>query len=108
MVKVLPLAPCNHFSNSSKPNTMNPTTAPTPPAKRGYFFLPHVNSNNAKRRRLFKWGERHVSLQVVKWVGAEAQDLPKGVNPAVARYAGGKYPVPFVGLKQQRKMEGLV
>lgn len=70
-----------------------------------YYIIQHHNSNRAKKRGLWKWGQRFVSIQVVR--GGDTE-LLKGVNPAVARYMGGRYQVPFVGLKQQRKMEGLV
>lgn len=80
-----------------------------------YHIIQHHNSNNARRRGLCgsfrnpKTGrveqKNHTSIQVVR--GGDTE-LLKGVNPAVARYMGGRYQVPFVGLKQQRKMEGLV
>ena len=75
------------------------------------------NSNNAKRRGLCGWvfdrklmkyiRKNHVSTQLVRSTHPDAIELQRRVNPQVARYAGGKYPVPFVGLKQQRKIEGL-
>lgn len=80
-----------------------------------YHIIQHHNSNRAKKRGL--WGifwnpktlkverKNHVSTPVVR--GGDTE-LLKGVNPAVARYMGGRYQVPFVGLKQQRKMEGLL
>lgn len=70
-----------------------------------YHIIQHYNSNRAKKRGLWHWGKSHVSIQVVR--GGDTE-LLKGVNPAVARYMGGRYQVPFVGLKQQRKMEGLL
>lgn len=79
-----------------------------------YHIIQHHNSNNSRRRRLCgprfnpKTGrveyKNHMTIQVVRGGHAE---LPKGVNRAVARYMHGKYPVPFVGLKQQRKLERL-
>ena len=79
-----------------------------------YHIIPHHNSNNARRRGLCgprfnpKTGlveyKNHVSIQVVR--GGDSE-LLKGVNPAVARYMGGRYQVPFVGRKQQRKLEGI-
>lgn len=58
-----------------------------------------MNSNTRYLRT--PWG------QLIRSNDPNATELPKGVNRAVARYMHGKYPVPFVGLKQQRKLEGL-
>lgn len=79
-----------------------------------YHIIQHHDSNNSRRRGLCgprfnpKTGrveyKNHMTIQVVR--GGDTE-LLKGVNPAVARYAGGRYQVPFVGLKQQRKLERL-
>ena len=91
------------------------TILPAPEPVR-YAVIQVQNSNNARRRGLCgwimgKWGrpemKNHVSTQIVRSSRPDATELQRGVNREVARYAGGKYPVPFVGLKQQRKIEGL-
>lgn len=70
-----------------------------------YAVLEHQNSQRSQKRlqKPFTY-----SFQLVRSNDPNAIELPRGVNREVARYARGKYPVPFVGLKQQRKMEGLV
>jgi hypothetical protein len=70
-----------------------------------YAVIEHHNSQRSRKRlqKPFTY-----SFQLIRSNDPDAIELPRGVNREVARYARGKYPVPFVGLKQQRKMEGLV
>lgn len=99
-------------------STDAPETALLPqPVRTAYAAIPHRDSNNSRRRGLCGWvmgklgkpeRKNHTTFQIVRSNDPHASDLPKGINPAVARQMRSKYPVPFVGLKQQRKMEGLV
>ena len=74
----------------------------SPHNKIGYRVIEHFDSRR-KRDRLQK--PFQYSAQIVRHVGFDAIDLPKGVNKAVARYSRGKYPIPFIGKKHEARLQ---
>jgi len=74
----------------------------SPRIKFGYRIIEHYDSRR-KRDRLQK--PFQYSAQVVRHIGFDAIDLPQGVNKAVARYARGKYPIPFIGKKHEARIQ---